>query len=66
MGGGFRDSRREQNFKVGGGGLSRKAVDQTDTLLILAGFKTWVIVRHVLHERPPFSGRTGKDHTGNM
>ncbi len=54
MGVGFRNSRREQNFKESGVGFSRKPEDQTDTLLIAPGSRTRTVVKHVLQELPPF------------
>ena len=52
MGVGFRNSKREQNFKAGGVGFSRKPEDQTDTLLLASGFNTRAIVKHV-HRNVP-------------
>jgi hypothetical protein len=37
MGVGFRNSKKEQAFKAGGGGFSRKPEDQTDTLRLVSG-----------------------------
>ena len=51
---GFRNARREQSFKAGGVGFSRKPVDQTDTLLLAPGSRTRAIVKHGLQELPPF------------
>jgi hypothetical protein len=57
MGVGFRNSRREQNFKPGGGGISRNSEDQIDTLLLTPGFRISAIVRHVLKQHPSFPAK---------
>jgi hypothetical protein len=43
------------DIKPGGGGLSRKPEDQTDTVLLAPCLRTRAIVKYVLHERTFFS-----------
>jgi hypothetical protein len=40
---------------AGGGGVSKKTKDQTDTFLLSPGSRTRAIIKHVLKGRPPFS-----------